>query len=133
MAYVRFSSDDSESDFYIYASTSGDFRLHLADRRRKPDGKPPSENPYNFVTQSQKYWEWSDQQMETIPISEAGASMRFNTLQECIDESERLIKKGFKAPIWMIPTLKEAAGIKLTRDEENILRAKYNRDIEDNY
>lgn len=106
MAYVRWSSDDFKSDFYIYTSGTH-YHLLLAERRLKEDAPSVNENPFDMQTEFEAHCNWSRARFEDIDDPEAGASYRFDTMEEVVAECERLIEKGFCAPDWMMDRLRD--------------------------
>lgn len=101
MSYVRLSSDDFQSDFYIYDHVGGYIAMHMAARRHI---RPPSKNPYDPVKQTDEWMKWGT---EEIDLPEAGKMFTFGDMEDCIRKCEELIEKGFRAPDWMLDALRE--------------------------
>jgi len=112
MAYVRWSSEDFRSDFYIYAHVAGGFSVNLAGRRLRPGydhadapdmmNKPPLSRGFN-----PDWLAWDEEAHENIEHPDAGETQMFATLTETIAACEKWIEEGFYAPAWMIPRLQK--------------------------
>ena len=112
MSYCRFSTDDFRCDFYAYESEDG-FHLDVAGSRT--DWEPPP-SPYDPAS-----WDLDEEEFtriaaeyhealqaaprECINLEGAGQHHRFDTLSEMRDMIEDHVRRGFRAPGWLLPSL----------------------------
>lgn len=125
MSYARFSSDEFQSDVYLYEDCNGGYSIHVADNRPVIDrSKLPYAPDIDQCMQSdgadskgpdwQKYFareralmaELKTCKREKINDPEAGENYHVGTLEEMITIVERLKAKGFHIPAKVIPRLK---------------------------
>ncbi len=117
MSFCRFSSDDWQSDVYVWADVAGGYRTEVAGRRHmwKVDLPPARELPVgdphspertawahewvsrstrvNELMRDESNWEWLE-----LPEPEGGTSYHHATGSECADNLERLRGLGFNVP-----------------------------------
>lgn len=130
MSYARWSSDDFQSDVYIYGTSEGNLKqtaLHIAgnraiiDRSGLPEVKWPSDDEWKAMTEGETAL-WSHDilkrnralgdllqecQREVIDHPLAGTTKYFDTTQECADYVEMLIAEGFNVPDGVVEALRE--------------------------
>ncbi len=116
MSYCRWSSDNSQSDFYIYEDVYGGFTTHLAGRHRigipgdlvDPLTTISEVEPDEWLKQYKEYNEILDKcVIEDIDHPLAGESFNDNTLEELRERVVYLIGEGFYAPDWLLGVIDE--------------------------
>ena len=116
MSYCRWSSDDFESDLYIYESIEG-FQVHVASNRHNIDrsGLPPVKELGEegwieaWLARHAAVQELvSDAPLEKIDLPQAGGSFRhFDTGWEAADKVAELAALGFHVPDGVVEALRE--------------------------
>jgi hypothetical protein len=115
VSYCRWSSDDFQSDLYIYESAFG-FQVHVANNRHVIDRSalPP------IVEVGDDGWAeaWAeryvavmelvkDAPLEPIDLPQAGEDFTFETGAEAADKVEELIAIGYHVPKGVVESLRE--------------------------
>lgn len=114
MSFCRFSTDDFRCDFYAYESKNG-FHLYVAGNRINWD---PPVSPYDpsslelsqeeFGRVSREYHEALERApREPIGLEGAGGDHLLGTLRELRDMIGEHMRRGFRAPGWLLPSLDE--------------------------
>ena len=95
MSYCRCGND---SDVYLYASVVGGWTLHVAQNKKIKEMTPMSEK-FPLTEEDREQWvrEW-DECWEIITLPDAGASFRFDTIDEVIEKLNDLKTKGYIVP-----------------------------------
>lgn len=117
MSYCRFSSNDYQSDVYVYEDVNGGFTTHVASKRYVFKEPLPDRIPFS-TTNLQA---WLDRQatilrmcheadMEPIKLEGAGQSFNDETAEECAQRLERLRALGFRVPECALEGLREEYG-----------------------
>lgn len=117
MSYCRFSSDDWQSDVYVWADISGGYRVEVAARRQTWDVPLPPKVDISDIDawldrwvavsallRDESNWHWED-----CPTDPGGNSYHHTTAGECADDLVRLRGLGFNVPQSAIDGLREEA------------------------
>lgn len=101
MAFVRWSSDEGRSDFYVYEDVNGGFTLMLAQSRRSSFEK----NPHDFMKDFQAWMDYDNKRRISIEHPDAGKVFNVKTMAEMVTLCRHYINEGFYAPSDMIDKL----------------------------
>jgi hypothetical protein len=116
MSYCRFSSDDYQSDGYVYAGVYGGWVTHVAGVRYVFDAPLPAATPFD----DEHFAEWIARERvvmdmvkrarrEPLPPPHAGQDYNDDTPGGCADRLEMLRAAGFNVPQCAIDRLREEA------------------------
>jgi hypothetical protein len=119
VSYCRWSSDDFQSDVYVYEDVRGGWTTHVANRRvAYLEPLPPPVETVRGDTASPDAWLERHQIVtamrdaaELVPIGLPHDGDNFNdgTPGECADRLESLRALGYNVPQYAIDTLREEA------------------------
>ena len=113
-SFCRFSSDDFRCDFSARQSEAG-FELDVAALRVvwEPPASPFDQRSLSltrdeFAKINRRYHEALEAApQEAIGLEGAGESHTFSTLEELRDTVQEHLRRGFRAPDWLLPSLQE--------------------------
>ena len=98
MSYCRWSSDDFQSDVYVYEDVSGGWTTHVAARRVSfsREGLPPVED--YIARDSEILSRMAAAEYSPIGLPHDGASFNDPTASACADRLEALRVVGYTVP-----------------------------------
>ena len=125
MSFCRFSDNDFQCDFYAFESAEG-FQLYVAGNRVTWEPPPSPYSPANWDLTQDEFSRISTEYHEAlhaaprewINLEGAGSSHRFDTLRELRDAIATHLRRGFRAPDWLLPRLDEELDEELAEDAE---------------
>jgi hypothetical protein len=116
VSYCRWSSDDFQSDVYVYEDVSGGFTTHIAGNRVVFAEPLPPEIPYSKENSSvwMKRYAVVSKMLEAaehvaIDLPHAGETFSDPTPAACADRLEELRALGYVVPQYAIDALREEA------------------------
>lgn len=118
MSYCRFSSDDFQSDLYVYANVSGDWTIHVAGNRvewlvdlPEPVDLTPG-NGMAWAARHRKVLEWLDEEHEgtkyqrvPIDLPHDGETFSEKDPGSAAVRVTQLMALGYRCPDHVVPTL----------------------------
>lgn len=116
MSYCRWSSDDYQSDLYVFGDVDGGYVSHVAGRRYVLAESLPPPVDLGDSIESREAWLERHRKVqgiikrsshEVIPLPERGESFFHETAGECADNLERLRAIGYHVPQKAIDRLRE--------------------------
>jgi hypothetical protein len=116
VSYCRWSSDDYQSDLYIYESTTG-YEVHIAGRRILYSKKLPDWVPFTPENIQNGTWQQRQEEVEKllyssekqdIEFKHAGKCYTFPDGKSCADFVKELISLGYNVPNGVVEALIES-------------------------
>lgn len=108
MSYCRWSTDDFQSDVYVYESDSG-FMIHVAAAHPIMKNLPPKVDLTDYRNWRERYDKVSQilKNAPREPIDEqyAGRSFIYSTAKECAEELQKMQAVGVYVPDGVIESL----------------------------
>lgn len=121
MSYCRWSTDDFQSDVYVYENTGGYWSIHVASNRivyHQPLPEPVPLTPdtaESWHDRNVTIMEWIDDpeksHREAIDLPHAGEDFRADTPQETAEILTELRWLGYRIPEGVIDELRKEASV----------------------